>query len=373
MVTNMTKILHVYKDYYPVLGGMENHIKVLCEALATRGYDVTVLVTHPTSTTHVEDRNGVHVIKAGRLATVASTPISIALPELLRRQQPDITHLHFPYPLGEVANLVFGRAPHTVITYQSDVVRQRGLLQLYRPLLWRVLRSADRIIATTPNYIASSPFLSQLRDKCTVIPLGLPVERFSTAPRDQVQRIRNTYGTPLLLFVGRLRYYKGLQYLLRAMPGIPATLLVVGSGPMGAEWQQLSSSLDLTQKVIFVGEVSDEDLPAYYHVCDVFVLPASERSEAYGLVQIEAMASGRPVVCTELGTGTSWVNLHGKTGLVVPPQDPDALQDAIVALLRDESLRGHMGQQARQRAFEEFNVETMVDRITSLYTELLSA
>lgn len=369
----MTKILHVYKDYYPVLGGMENHIKVLSEALVARGYDVTVLVTHPTSQTHVEERNGVHVIKAGRLATVASTPISVSLPWLLWRQQPDITHLHFPYPLGEVAHLLLGRAPHTVITYQSDVVRQRGLLQLYRPLLWTVLRSADRIIATTPNYIASSPFLSQLRDKCTVIPLGVPVERFASAPPDQVQRIRNTYGAPLLLFVGRLRYYKGLQYLLQALPGIPATLLVVGSGPMEAEWRQLSQALDLTEKVFFVGEVSDTDLPAYYHACDVFVLPASERSEAYGLVQIEAMASGRPVVCTELGTGTSFVNLHGHTGLVVPPRDPGALKEAIELLLHDKARRRSMGQQARQRAIQKFNVETMVDRITSLYAELLAA
>jgi rhamnosyl/mannosyltransferase len=368
----MTEILHVYKDYYPVLGGMENHIRVLSEALVTRGYDVTVLVTDPTSTTHIEERNGVRVIKAGRLATVASTPISIVLPWLLRQQQPDITHLHFPYPLGEVANLLFGKAPHTVITYQSDVVRQKGLLQLYRPLLWRVLRSADRIIATTPNYIASSPFLRPLREKCTIIPLGLPVERFSTAPHDQVQRIRGTHGTPLLLFVGKLRYYKGLQYLLRAMPGIPARLLVVGSGPMEAEWRQLSQSLGLAEKVAFVGEVSDEDLPAYYHACDVFVLPASERSEAYGLVQIEAMASGRPVVCTELGTGTSYVNRHGLTGLVVPPRDRHALQEAIVSLLRDDERRRTMGQRARQRALREFNLATMIDRITGLYAELLS-
>jgi rhamnosyl/mannosyltransferase len=368
----MTRILHIYKDYYPVLGGMENHIRVLSEALVTRGFDVTVLVTHPTSTTHVEERNGVHVIKAGRLATVASTPISLALPWLLRQQRSDIAHLHFPYPLGEVANLFFGKAPHTVITYQSDVVRQKGLLQLYRPLLWRVLRSADRIIATTPNYIASSPFLRPLQAKCTIIPLGLPLERFSSAPHDQVQRIHSTYGAPLLLFVGRLRYYKGLQYLLRAMPSIPAKLLVVGSGPMEAEWRQLCQSLDLTEKVMFVGEVSDADLPAYYHACDVFVLPASERSEAYGLVQIEAMASGRPVVCTELGTGTSYVNQHGLTGLVVPPKDPAALEEALMSLLGDDERRHRMGQRARQRALREFNVETMVDRIARLYDELPS-
>ena len=159
------RILHIYKDYYPVLGGMENHIKMLAEALAQRGYEATVLVTHPTTRTHIEEINGVQVIKAGRLATVASAPLSFSLPVILRRQRPDIAHLHFPYPVGELSQLVFGRASHMVITYHSDVVRQKGLLQLYRPLLWKVLRQADRIIATSANYIDSSPYLSQLREK----------------------------------------------------------------------------------------------------------------------------------------------------------------------------------------------------------------
>jgi rhamnosyl/mannosyltransferase len=366
------RILHIYKDYYPVLGGMENHIKMLAEALVQRGYEVTVLVTHPTTRTHVEEINGVQVIKAGRLATVASAPLSFALPVILRRQRPDISHLHFPYPVGELSQLVFGRASHMVITYHSDVVRQKGLLQLYRPLLWKVLHSAERIIATSTNYIASSPYLSRLREKCTVIPLGLELERFMHTSTEQVQRIRHTYSTPLLLFVGKLRYYKGLQYLLAAMPDLPCKLLVVGSGPMEAEWHHLAASLGLSDRVFFLGEVSDEDLPAYYHACDIFVLPASERSEAFGTVQVEAMSSGRPVVSTELGTGTSCVNVHGQTGLVVPPRDPAALGSAILTLLQDKQRRREMGLRGRQRAVSEFSLQTMVDRITSLYNEVLS-
>jgi glycosyltransferase involved in cell wall biosynthesis len=366
------RILHIYKDYYPVLGGMENHIKMLAEALVQRGYEVTVLVTHPTTKTHIEEINGVQVIKAGRLATVASAPLSISLPITLRRQRPDIAHLHFPYPVGELSQLVFGRASHMVITYHSDVVRQKGLLQLYRPLLWKVLRQADRIIATSANYIESSPYLAQLRKKCTVIPLGLELERFLHTSPEQVQHIRNAYGSPLLLFVGKLRYYKGLQYLLAAMPELPCKLLVVGSGPMEAEWRSFAASLGLSDRVFFLGEVSDEDLPAYYHACDIFVLPASERSEAFGTVQVEAMSSGRPVVSTELGTGTSFVNVHGQTGLVVPPRDPAALRTAILTLLQDEQRRREMGLRARQRAVSEFSLQTMVDRITSLYNEVLS-
>jgi rhamnosyl/mannosyltransferase len=365
------KILHIYKDYYPVIGGMENHIRMLAEAQVRQGYEVTVLVTHPSLRTKVEEINGVLVIKAGRLATLASTPLSISLPLLLRHQYPDIAHLHFPYPLGELSQLFFGQAPHVVITYQSDIVRQKGLLRFYRPLLWRILHRADRIIATSPTYIESSLYLSQLRYKCTVIPLGIEIERFLHASPSEVQQIKNTYGSPLILFVGRLRYYKGLQYLIRAMAEIPCTLLIIGRGPMEAELRHLTGSLNLSKKVFFLGEVRDENLTAYYHSSDIFVLPASERSEAFGTVQIEAMASGVPVVCTELGTGTSFVNVHGETGLVVPPRDPGALARAILTLIQDEQLRREMGKNARQRAFQEFSLQTMVDRITSLYREVM--
>ena len=366
------KILHIYKDYYPVLGGMENHIKMLAESQVQRGHQVTVLATHPSSKTHIEEMNGVHVIKAGRLATVASAPLSISLPMWLWHQRPDIAHLHFPYPVGELSQLLFGRAARVVMTYHSDVVRQKGLLRLYRPVLWHVLRRADRIIATSPNYIESSPYLSQLRAQCTVIPLGIELERFLEAPRAEVKRIRDAYGAPLLLFVGRLRYYKGLQYLLAAMNDIPARLLVVGSGPMDAEWRALATTLGLSEKVVFLGEVSAEELPAYYHACDVFVLPACERSEAFGTVQIEAMASGLPVVCTELGTGTSYVNVHGQTGWVVPTRDPTALAAAIGDLLHDEPKRRRMGEQARERALADFSLESMADRVLDVYSEVLA-
>lgn len=361
-----------------MLGGMENHIKMLAESQARRGHAVTVLATHPTSRTHIEDAHGVRVIKAGRLATVASTPLSLSLAAWLWRQTPDIAHLHFPYPIGEVSQLLFGRARHAVMTYHSDVVRQKGLLRLYRPLLWQVLRRMDRIIATSPNYIASSVYLSRVADRCSVVPLGIDLTRFLAPPSVKVQRIRATYGSPLLLFVGKLRYYKGLQYLLEAMPmladvgsGRPPHLLVVGSGPMETEWQGLARALGLTGRVTFLGEVSDEDLPCYYHACDVFVLPASERSEAFGTVQIEAMASGVPVVCTELGTGTSFVNVHSQTGCVVPAQDAAALADGIGSLLLNPDQRQRMGQAARARAVAEFSLETMVDRVLAVYRAVL--
>jgi len=365
------RVLHVYKDYFPVVGGIENHVRLLAERQAAMGLDVTVLVTSRTRRTEQVSLNGVRLIRAARLATVASTPISAMLFVWLRRLRPDIVHLQFPYPVGEVANLLVGRAARTVISYQSDVVRQKGWLRLYRPVLWQVLRRADCLIASTPNYVESSPYLSRLRDKVEVIPLGIdatPFLRESPAARE----IRARYGAPLLLFVGRLRYYKGLDWLIRAMPRIPATLLVVGTGPMEAAWRQLAHDTGVADRVVFAGDVSDEDLPAYYQACDVFVLPASERSEAYGLVQLEAMASARPVICTELGTGTSYVNRHGETGLVVPPRDPDALADACNRLIADAALRREMGARGRARVQAEFTAERMVERVVALYGRLLA-
>jgi glycosyltransferase involved in cell wall biosynthesis len=365
------RVLHVYKDYYPVVGGMENHIRLLARGEARRGLEITVLVTSPTGKTEVAELEGVKVVKAARLATVASTPISLALFLWMRRLRSDITHLHFPYPWGELAHLAFGQSQRTVITYHSDIVRQKGFLRLYRPLLRQVLARADRIIATSPNYVQSSPYLSEVSERCTVIPLGIDLEPFLKPRTEEVRRLREQHESPLLLFVGLLRYYKGLDHLLRAMCDIDARLLVVGSGPMAEDWHSLVSELGLTGKVFFAGRVSDEELPAYFQACDMFVLPASHRSEAFGVVQVEAMASGRAVVSTELGTGTSYVNVHGETGLVVPPRDPGALASAINRLLADEPLRTKMGERGRERARQEFSQDLMIDRVLELYRSVL--
>ena len=365
------RILHVYKDYYPVLGGMENHIGLLARGAAARGLEPTVLVTSPTRRTEITEMDGVKVIKAGRLATLASTPVSPSLFSWVRRLEADITHLHFPYPWGELAHLLFGRGRKTVITYHSDIIRQRNLLKLYRPFLRRVLTKADRIIATSPNYVRSSPYLSEVAEKCTPIPLGIDLQRFQRVRGEDVGMLRRKYEAPLLLFVGLLRYYKGLEYLLQAMANVNATLVIVGTGPLEEELQTMARKLGLGGRVFFTGAVGEELLPAYYQACDLFVLPASHRSEAFGVVQVEAMACGKPVVSTELGTGTSYVNLDGETGFVVPPRDPEALAQAISRLLGDDQLRLEMGARARERATQEFSHEIMIDRVVNLYQSLL--
>lgn len=366
------RILHVYKDYFPVPGGIENHIKLLAEGQAAAGHDVTVLVTAPGARTQVEQAGGVRIIKAGRLAEVASTPLSLSLPIHLYRQRPDITHLHFPYPPGELAQWPLLAARRTVLSYHSDIVRQKRLVKLYHPLMMRILRRVDRIVVSSPAYLETSPVLAQVRERCAVIPLGIAQERFRHVPPEIVEEVRRSLGPgPLVLFVGVLRYYKGLNYLLEAMRQVPARLVIVGEGPEGPALREQTEALGLTGQVMFAGRIEDEALPAYYHAADIFCLPASERSEAFGLVQVEALSAGRPVVSTELGTGTSYVNQDGVSGLIVPPRDAHALAQALSRLLQDAALRESLAAGARQRA-ELFTAERMLAEIEALYGEVLS-
>ncbi len=389
------RVLHVYKDYYPVLGGIENHIRSLAEGLAARGHEVSVLVCHLERQTTVEMMNGVRVIRAARARTIASTPLSAELPRLLAQERPDVTHLHFPYPFGEVSHWLLRYLPNlskdkplearvlagvaaanredavgerfqaisnssTIITYHSDVVRQKVIGAFYKPVMRWGLRRAKVILATSPNYVVSSPELVRLGSKCLVLPLGIDVERFAAPPRTRRER-------PALLFVGRHRYYKGLSDLLKVMPEINADLIVAGDGPMRPGWERLSSELMLGEKVRFLGTVPDGELAALYRSADIFVLPASARSEAFGIVLLEAMAAGLPCVTTELGTGTSYVVRDGVTGLVVPARTPPALAEALNRLLADEALRARMGEAGQARARREFRQETMVERVEAVY------
>ncbi len=374
------RVLHVYKDYPPVLGGIEKHIHTLAHLQVHMGLEVTVLVTNPQpfprSTRTSVDPGPPRVIRAGRWSTIASTPLSLAQAAWQRRLTADIVHLHFPYPPGEVANYLWGRGRRTVLTYHSDVVRQRILLRLYRPLLWRILRSVDAILATSPAYVQTSPFLRKLTERVHVIPLGIDPTPFSHPDPNTVSDIRRRWARngagPVLLFVGRLRYYKGLDVLLDALVHIPDALLwVIGRGPMEDAWQHRAKVLGLTGRVRFIGDVEEEQLPLYYAAADLFVLPATQRAEAFGLVLVEAMMAGLPVISTELGTGTSFINIHGETGLVVPPNDVGALVRAIRTLLDAPDLRTRMGHTARARALAEFTADTMARRVLDVYRQTL--
>jgi rhamnosyl/mannosyltransferase len=371
------RVLYLYKDYYPILGGIENHIRVLAEGLHVRGVEAGVLVTNTANQTVQETLGGVPVVKTARQINVSSAPVSLPYFPWVRRleREADIAHAHMPYPPGELAHLLAGRARRFVVSYHSDIVRQRVLGALYRPFLWQVLAKARLIAVGSPAYLQDSPFLRRHAAKCRVIHYGLDLARLAATPAIEAEAAgwRARYGNrPLLLFVGRLRHYKGVNVLIEAMQQLPeAVALIVGIGPLADELQQQAQAAGVLDRVHFLGEQPDEVVTPLRYAADLFVLPSTNRAETFGIAQLEAMACGRPAICTELGTGTSYVNQHGVTGLVIPPNDSAALAAAVRQLLADPALRARMGAAARRRVQDEFSIDAMLDRMMAFYAEAL--
>jgi len=372
------RVVHVYKDIYPVKGGIENYVLALCRELrGVHDIDAHILVTDPgrrTTRTRVDD---IPIVKAGRLAAPASTPLSPALPPLLRALEPDLVHLHVPYPMGELAYLLATPRTPMVITYHSDVVRQRALMRIYGPVMETVLRRARVIMATSPQYKASSPWLRRHRARTRIVPLGIDQRPFRVpTPRTVALAadLRARYGPNLLHSHGVFRYYKGLRYLVEALAHLPeARLLLSGTGPEEERLRAQAAELGVAHRAHFAGPVSDEDLPAYYRAADIYVLPAVARSEAFGLSMVEAQASGLPCISTDVSTGTSYVNSDGVTGLVVPPADAVALTDVARRLLGDDALRQRLGKQAQARAGTIFTIESNGATVAAVYREALGA
>jgi rhamnosyl/mannosyltransferase len=254
-----------------------------------------------------------------------------------------------------------------VVTYHSDIVRQKVLGPLVSPLTHALLRRAHAIIASSPRYAASSPVLRGHAERVRVLPFGIDAAEFQQADPAEVARIRAAHGPRIVFAAGRLVYYKGFDVLIRAMRAVDARLLIAGDGPLRDELRTLAAEAGVADRVTLLGAVPD--LRPYYHAADVFTLPAVARSEAFGIVQMEAMACGVPVVNTSLDTGVPFVSPHGQTGLTVPPGDVSALAAALTTLLDDPGLRGRMGQAGRRRVETELSAETMAARTLALYRE----
>jgi len=368
------KIVHVYKDYYPpVVGGMERHIAQLCNHFKHK-YEVEALVCNHGPFTRIEHVDGVKVTRVGQLGRLQSAPLPPSFPLWLRRTRADIFHYHMPNPTCEFSHLLARPPGKVVVTYQSDIIRQRFLLTFYRPFLRRFLAQAQVIMVTSPNYLETSPLLQEVREKCEVVPLGIDARQFesvSSQIRSGIEKLHNIFGPEFVLFVGKLRYYKGLQFLIEAMPAIDVPLVVVGTGAMENDLKAIATNYGVGDRVHFVGEVSEEDLATFYHACSLLVLPSVFRSEAYGLVQLEAHACAKPVVSTRLGTGVEFVNIDGKTGLIVPPADSTALASAVNELLANADRRKRMGEFAQKRAQNEFDLQRMFEKVDAVYQKAL--
>lgn len=351
------KILHIYKDFYPpVRGGIEGHMALLCR-YQRQWAEVAALTCSRMRRTQQVDRDGTPVTEVGEWGRALSTPLSPAFPRYLRRLAADVNVVHVPCPTAEMAWLLARPRGRLVVRYHSDVVRQARTLKLYKPLLMTFLRQADIILPTSEQYVATSPVLQEVAEKCHVVPLGVEAADFAPPSDKRVAALRARYGGGYVLFSGRHRYYKGLPYLVEAAQWIEAPVVIAGDGPERAHCQALAARLGVN--VAFPGELSHEDLVAHLHGCEVVAFPSIARSEAFGVSILEAHACGKPVVATRLGTGVEYANLHGKTGFNVSPADPRALAEALNGLLADAALRHSMGRTAQERVAREFAAQTV--------------
>ena len=366
------KVLHVGKFYPPYPGGMESHLRTLCEELS-KSIEVEVLVASDQWRNEPSVQGGVALTRLATALSLHGTPIVPLMARAMRRARPDVVHLHFPNPMAALACLMSRLDVPIVVTWHSDVMRQRRAAAAFAPLLSLVLRRCSAIIVGSRAYIETSAVLCARRNLCRVIPFGIRTDAFEHPDAARVAELRRRYGERIVLAVGRLIYYKGFEHLVRAMADVRATALVAGDGPLGSVLAAEAAQLGVADRVVLLGRVNEDDLKACYHACDVFVLPSVERSEAFGIVQLEAMACGRPVVNTRLDSAVPHVSLDGLTGLTVPPRDPVALAAALRALLDDPARRATMGAAARRRVHEEFNAELMARRTLELYRKVTAA
>jgi len=370
-------IIQANKAYLPHLGGVETIVQQLAEGIAAMpGYRSTVIACSDNNSKRERCINGVRTIYAPTLTRIASLPISPAYAAALLNEDADILHIHEPSLLPAAAYIMNREAAKRkfrklVIWWHSDIVRQRVARPLYEPLLDAILSAADAIIVATPKHISSSRYLPKFSEKCHVVHFGIDPKRFADTPeQDQaVAALKAKFGKPIVLFTGRLVYYKSVSYLIDAMRPIPdAQLVIVGKGPLQAE---LEAQAARQGNVAFLPPVSEAELIALYKACSIFALPSAENSEQFGIVQLEAMACGKPVITADLETGVTYMNLNGETGLVVEKRSSAALTEAISTLLDNNDLRIRMGNFAKQRALSDFSLDGMLASTVKLYQTLL--
>lgn len=386
------RVVHLGKFYPPAPGGIETHLQTLARGQAEAGLEVEVVVVNHadgagrdttfdrwTPTADVTDFDGpIRVTRKGRLASVARLDVCPTLLKELRRAVKggvDLFHLHTPNPTMLLALIALGTRVPVVVMHHSDVIRQKFLRHLLTPFERGVYARASRIIASTPPYVEASPLLKRYRHQVEIIPFGIELNDY-LAPSAEALRSaeawKQRYGEPLWLMVGRLIYYKGIEVALKSLREVPGTLVVVGTGPLREDLQRQAEALGVSDRVVWKGHVGREELIGAYRAATAFWFPSNARSEAFGLVQVEAMASGCPVLNTRIpGSGVPWVSPNEVSGLTVPIGDPAAFAGAARRLLEEKGLRERLSALARERCREEFSRGKMTDRTVSLYREVL--
>ena len=370
------RVCHLGKYYPPAPGGMESHVQTLARGQAALGATVRVLcVNHRPGPTEEGSDGAVAVTRFGRSASAAKLDVCPGLVSGVARAgaEADVLHLHVPNPTMILALLQARPKAPVVVTYHSDVVRQRVLGALFRPLERLAYRRVRAILTTSPAYPAGSRFLRPYGERLALLPLGIDLAPYlepSAEDRAEADRLRVAHPGPLWVGCGRLVYYKGFLVAVRALAQVPGTLMIVGTGPDRPRLEAEARRLGVADRLVLAGGVPR--LAPYYLAADAFWFPSNARSEAFGLVQVEAMASGCPVLNTAIPhSGVPWVSPHEETGLTVPMDDPAALAAAARRLLDEPGLRDRLSAAGRRRAAREFDHRVMAERSLALYRQVL--
>ncbi|MBR1592239.1 MAG: glycosyltransferase [Ruminococcus sp.] len=363
------RILEINKAYYPHVGGIESLMRQYSERLSeTDNTETEVLVCRENfGKTYSERINGIHVVRAGSLGTYFSCPVSLSFIKLFKKmsESADTVHIHFPFPLADTALLLSGYKGRVVISWHSDIVRQKRLMFFYKPIMKKLLNRADCIITATQGHISGSDFLPEYRDKCVVIPYGINPGEYLSIKRAPILTEKCTYnGSVKVFFTGRLVYYKGVEVLIRAFTKLKnCELFISGTGVLESKLKEMTKKYNIGDIVHFLGFLPDEQLKQAYADCDIFVLPSSAKSEAFGIVQLEAMVYGKPVINTRLDSGVPYVSIHGRTGFTVAPSNPAQLAKAIDILAKNKKLREKFGKNAAMRVKNNFSEKDVIQKL----------
>jgi glycosyltransferase involved in cell wall biosynthesis len=364
------KVLHVGKFYPPHMGGMEVYLQQLVSG-QSKVMDVAAVVASDLRSTQVESVDGAKIVRGATFGSVASMPIVPMLAWHIRRHPSDLIHMNTPNP-GAAFALIASRHPgKLIITHHADTLGRKLLRRMSDPFVRRIMARAVAIIVTSKGYLDSSEELAPFRNKCHIIPLGIDLTPFEQPDTAESKDIRTKYGNRLILAVGRLVPYKGFEYLIRSMKNVNGVLLLIGTGPLREALLRSVEECGVQDKVILLGHV--DEIAPYYKAASMVVIPSTTRAEAFGVVQLEAMASGIPVINTDIPSGVPEVSVHGQTGFTVQPHDAEALANAINLLLDDEELRQRFGRAAKERVGSKFSVESMVTQTMDLYASVLAS
>lgn len=369
------RVLHFYKSALPeTIGGVEHVIDQIARGTEALGVENTVLALGNSPFQQPTLVNGYKLFTAKRNLDLASNGFSWESIGLFKKLaiQSDVIHYHFPWPSADLIHLLVAPKKPTVLTYHSDIVRQKLLLQLYRPLKKYFLQSVDRIVATSPNYLKTSKILQVFSDKVSVIPIGLDHQTYRKPDPKLIKQYQERFGDRFFLFIGAFRYYKGLSTLIEAATMARYPIVIAGSGPLENELKATTQKYQLNN-IFFIGQVNDAAKSALLASCYSLVCPSSLRSEAFGVSLLEGAMFGKPLISCEIGTGTSYININQETGLVTPPSDPKALANAMILLWMNPEKAKEMGQKAQRRYKKIFTAGQMAQAYFKIYRQLLSS